>query len=75
MSGGKKPTLSQDIRKYVTRRKIVKVELQPLRDASGIHYNPVIHLDNGARLLFTVSETDNGGDYGINPIIVKPREE
>jgi hypothetical protein len=48
-------------------RKIVGFELQGARDKSrGVMlYAPVITLDNGARVSFTVQEGED--DYGIDP--------
>ena len=48
-------------------RTIVGFECEPWRDANGPHYSPCIILDNGARVMFSVTETDSGDCYGISP--------
>lgn len=48
-------------------RAIVAVELRPFTDGrGGTAYDPVITLDNGARLTFSVAETAVGV-YGVDP--------
>lgn len=36
-------------------------------DDGRVHYAPTITLDNGAVLRFSVTESDQGGFYGITP--------
>lgn len=48
-------------------RKIVSFELNSWKDPSGTHYNPIIKLDNGAWISFSVTETDMGAEYGVEP--------
>ncbi len=36
-------------------------------DDGRVHYQPRITLDNGALITFSVSESDQGGWYGISP--------
>jgi hypothetical protein len=36
-------------------------------DDGRLHYQPTFTLDNGARVTFSVTETDQGGWYGITP--------
>lgn len=58
-------------------RKIVAVEMGsfPDRDIDGktlrICHDPVLVLDNGARVHFVVEETDQGDHYGIRPCYSK----
>jgi hypothetical protein len=60
---------AQALRKALVGRKIVDTEAHAFRDGrGGITYQPVLVLDNGAKLHFVVHETD-GGDYGIDPQI------
>lgn len=55
-------------------RTIVAFDARPFDDPNGICHDPVIVLDNGARVSFVVEETDYGGDYGILPIYT-PRKK
>lgn len=54
-------------------RTIVAVDLHPWDDETTAGrklqtcYAPVFTLDNGAKVWFTVQETDNGSTYGIYP--------
>lgn len=36
-------------------------------DDGRVHYQPRLKLDNGARVTFTVTETDSGDMYGVRP--------
>lgn len=48
-------------------RRIKTFALQSFPDGrGGKAHNPVIILDNGARLMFTVTETETG-EYGVSP--------
>lgn len=57
-------------------RKIVAVDLRPFRDEGvdgkliKITYDPILTLDNGARVFFNVDEIDCGDGYGIRPLYV-----
>lgn len=53
-------------------RKIVAVELNGFRDASGYHTRPVLTLDNGRRVGFVVSETYSGDEYGVSICVSPP---
>ncbi len=52
-------------------RRIVGFELRTFSDGDGVleatHHDPIILLDNGARVTFMVTETDSGDAYGIDP--------
>ena len=50
-------------------RTIVGVYIAPgiERDNDRVHYQPTIVLDNGARITFSVTESDQGCFYGITP--------
>jgi hypothetical protein len=48
-------------------RKIVGFELNSWKDENGTHYNPIITLDNGASISFSVTETESGAEYGAEP--------
>jgi len=55
-------------------RTIVAVDLQSSRDSSGVlHHEPRITLDNGAVIVFHVSEDSDGGEYGVTPLYCKRR--
>jgi len=56
----------------LVNRKIVAVDLDGFRDASGYHTRPVLTLDNGRRLSFVVSETFSGDDYGVTLCMSPP---
>lgn len=49
-------------------RRIVAFDLRPFDGGPGrgTHYDPVLTLDNGAKLAFSATETDVG-EYGIDP--------
>lgn len=53
--------------KLLVGRKIIGFKLNKWTDENGDHYNPVITLDNGADVVFSVTETEDGGGYGITP--------
>lgn len=66
-------SLSQEIRRHVINQKIVKVKLNSYFDGDGQRmYSPTIILSNGFRLRFVVQEDFDGGDYGIEPIVIPP---
>lgn len=47
-------------------RTIVGFELNPWTDEDGRrHHNPILRLDNGATVQFSVTEAS--GDYGVTP--------
>lgn len=51
-------------------RTIVGFELRSWRDDDPertAHHDPVLVLDNGARVSFTVTETYQGASYGVRP--------
>ncbi len=52
-------------------RTIVAVDLRPFDGGSPQEirncHDPVITLDNGAQLTFSVQETDSGDGYGVRP--------
>lgn len=59
-------------------RTIAAVELNPFEDVMvsglrlGTRYDPVIVLDNGARVRFVVEEIDSGACYGVRPCYDAP---
>jgi hypothetical protein len=59
--------------KLLVGRTIIAVDLQPFDDCNDAGkkirtcYAPVLTLDNGARVRFSVDETNNGDVYGIRP--------
>ena len=55
-------------------RTITSVELRTRRTEQGQIHDPVITLDNGARVFFVVQETDEM-EYGIKPLYLKPRND
>lgn len=58
--------------KWVAGRKIVAVTLNSWKDETGqTHHAPRFKLDNGATICFVVTEQDQGGDYGVQPVYVK----
>lgn len=62
--------LYKEIQSKVVGRKIVKFNLYPFWDVGRQkHYDPVIELDNGVRILFLTTELIDGADYGIEPIL------
>lgn len=48
-------------------RTITDFDLRPSADPNGTCHDPVITPDNGARVTFTVEETDSGDGYGVRP--------
>lgn len=62
--------------RWIIGRKIVEVDMHPF--ATGLHqpmgttYAPVFTLDNGARIKFSVDETEVG-EYGVRPVYCKRR--
>lgn len=62
--------LSTASARLLVGRTIVGFELRTWRDDDPErtpHHDPVLVLDNGARVTFTVTETYNGDSYGIRP--------
>lgn len=62
--------------KWIVGRTIVRVDLNAARVPDGAKgtrmlHNPVIHLDNGASIVFMTEEDPEGGDYGV-AIIYRP---
>lgn len=55
-------------------RTITSVELHTRRTERGQIHDPVITLDNGAKLFFVVQETDEM-EYGVRPLYLKPRKD
>ena len=56
-------------------RTIVAVDLGRFADGrGGWAFQPVITLDNGRRLTFSVQETDTG-EYGVELLLSAPRRE
>jgi hypothetical protein len=55
-------------------RTITSVELHTRRTEQGQIHDPVITLDNGAKVFFVVQETDEM-EYGIRPLYLKPRKD
>lgn len=53
-------------------RTITGFRLNPWTDREGRHHDPTIELDNGARLIFTVSEGEC--DYGVTPTYIPPQK-
>ena len=65
-------TLSEQIRKEIVGRKIKKVLLNRFHTGIGeppYSYDPVIFLEDGTTISFSVAETIDGTTYGIDPII------
>lgn len=55
------------IPRLLAGRTIVAVDLRPFPDGRGSKaYRPVLTLDNGATLSFTVQETESQ-EYGVRP--------
>ncbi len=60
-------------KRLLVGRTIVDVDLRAWDDTNdsgrklGKKYDPVITLDNGARLTFTVQELDSGDGYAVKP--------
>ena len=53
--------------RLIAGRRILRIDLNPFDDGrGGTAYAPVIWLDNGAKLIFDVAETDVGV-YGVTP--------
>jgi hypothetical protein len=52
-------------------RRIVAFDRRAFTDGSGkqcaTHHDPIFTLDNGARITFSVTETDSGSCYGVEP--------
>lgn len=62
-------------KRWLIGRTIVDVELNPFSDGRGsIAHDPVITLDNGAKLAFQTEETDDL-DYGVNIIYIPPTKK
>lgn len=66
--------LSKQIRKHVTGKKIAQIRLN--RFSTGVKdkpftFDPVIILEDDTRIFFVVNETE-GGEYGIEPVIITP---
>lgn len=64
--------------KWLIGRTIVAVEMNAYRARESpvdrtLAHQPVITLDNGARLLFITDETDFG-EYGTTIVYAKPRK-
>lgn len=60
---------------WIIGRRIVGVEMNPFpaRDLNNtMAHDPVITLDNGAKLRFMTEETQTD-DYGVRILYVKPR--
>jgi len=56
---------AKQIQKRLIGRRIVAVDLYPFADGrGGTATQPVLHLDNGRRVWFTVQETEVG-EYGV----------
>jgi hypothetical protein len=67
-----KMSLSQEIKKQVLGKKIIKIELNRFSTkvfGNPFTYDPVIILEDGTRITFNVIETEVG-TYGVEPIIV-----
>lgn len=58
-------------------RTIVDVDIRPVWDAERGRYttDPVLYLDNGARVTFNVEETGSGSDYGIRLHYWRPHKK
>ena len=67
-------TLSDELRKYVIGKKIIKVLLNQFSNdthyGNPYSYDPEIFLDDGTIIKFVVDETEVG-EYGITPIVVR----
>lgn len=54
-------------------RRVVAFDLRPFDDVDVAGhkvktvYSPVITLDDGAKIMFTVEEIDSGDGYGVRP--------
>ena len=58
--------------RWVVGRTIVEVIMRAQSDGrGGTTYNPTFVLDNGARIFFTVDETEQA-EYGVHPYYVRP---
>jgi hypothetical protein len=65
-------TLSEQMRKEIVGRKIIKVLLNRFHTGIGeppYSYNPIFFLEDGTTISFEVAETLRGNEYGVDPII------
>lgn len=62
-------SLQDQLNSVIAGTKIQKIELNEFDDGRGdTAYNPVIHLEDGTSILFTVTETEIG-EYGVSPAV------
>jgi len=65
-------TLSERIRKEIVGQKIKKILLNRFHTGVGdppYSYDPVIFLEDGTTISFSVAESLDGSTYGVDPII------
>lgn len=63
-----------EIRQALLGRRIVRVGLRSFSDGRGsLAHNPVLYLDNGSCVTFSVEETEHGY-YGVQIDVSPPRK-